>query len=591
MGFLAENFMKIQSNITKLIYSIDFDESKPKERYKCPEPSCCQSDRKNPKDLQYYPKTKTAYCHKCQASFFEFKVHESKPNYILPEWKNITKLTDKLVKWFTGRLISQNTLVKMKIYSDNSFMPQFNKEIEVICFPYFADGKLINIKFRGANKSFKLFPNAELIWYNIDALKNNKEIIICEGEIDALSWIECGFDNVISVPNGANNRLEYLDNTIELFEKIDKVYLATDNDGPGINLRDELVRRLGPEKCNIINFKEYKDSNDYLQVYGQLEFKKLIQESKPIPVKGIVEINTLYHEIIELYKNGSKQGLPIGNNSIDEFINWELGRLLIVTGIPGSGKSEFVDYLVCRLNLLYNWKAAYFTPESYPLKYHYRNLHEKFSGKKFNAKTDTTDFDSIYDYIKDNFFYIMDENDLTIDTIMKSAKFLVKQKGIKILVIDPYNKVDHQYNYKISETQYISKFLDILINFARFNNILVILVAHPTKMQKNEIPTLYNISGSAHFYNKTDYGITVHRITDENGSMTNEVEIYIQKVKIKYLGYQGMAEQNYNYNNGRFECKNSDVNNWDNSNWLIPIPNESLRIENFDFVESNEIPF
>jgi len=585
--------MKYQSSITKLVFDFDFDLDT-KKRYSCPECSS-HSKRKNPKDIQYYPSTKIAYCHKCQSTFFEYKQFERKQEYLIPEWKNITDLSDKAVKWFTGRMISQSTLIKMKVYTTNEFMPQFNKIMHVICFPFFVGEKCLNIKFRGAQKSFKLVSGAELVWYNFNALKNFKEIIICEGEIDALTWIENGFENVISVPNGASGKLEFLDNSIDLFEDIEKFYLSTDNDTAGIKLRDELIRRLGAEKCHLLNFKQYKDANDYFVGYGGIELKNLIKEAIPVPIKGIINIDSLYSEIFDLYENGIKNGLEINNPEIDKYMTIELGRLMIVGGIPGSGKSEFIDYLVSRLNLIYGWKSAFFTPENYPLKYHYRKIHEKFSGRSFDKKTDTTDFLSIFEYIKDNYFYILDEDDMTVETIMKSAKMLVKQKGIKILVLDPYNKLEHQYKSNVSETQYISKFLDTLSNFAKFNNVLVILVAHPRKMQIGAVPTLYDISGSANFYNKADYGITIHRDKNDNGSMSNAVDLHVQKIKFKHLGVQGVAELNYNYNNGRFESRNHGINCWDNSNWLDLNQNKTdfkTGIEpDYLFEQIDEIPF
>lgn len=586
--------MKYQSSQTKLIYDINFDTTRNK-MYICPE--CSQNRRKkNKKDLKYYPETNTAYCFHCEAAFFEYKPYEKQKEYLVPEWRNKTELTDKAVKWFESRMISQSTLVKMKVFSDNEFMPQFNKEIEVICFPFFINDKQINIKFRGAKKSFKLVPGAELIWYNFDSL-NNDEIIICEGEIDALTWVENGFDNVVSVPNGANKNLEYLDSSIKYFEDKKKIYLATDNDTKGIELKDELIRRLGAEKCYLLNFKQYKDSNEYFVNEGGIELKKLIDNAKPVPIKGVVNIDYLYNDIIDLYENGVQRGFLIENNDIDKYITWELGRLAIVTGVPGSGKSEFVDYLVSRLNLLYGWKAAYFTPENYPLKYHYRKIHEKYSGKKFDKKTDNTDFYSIYEYIKDNFFYILNEDDMKVESVINSAKALVNQKGIKILVIDPYNKLEHQYSD--SETQYISRFLDKITNFAKFNNVLIFLVAHPRKMQKGEVPTLYDISGSANFYNKADYGFTVHRKRDdETNLMINEVEIYWQKIKFKNLGEQGVSELRYNYINGRFESIDDDIDHWDYTNWLFKEKQKEIKDVNFwdeisennDF-EKDEVPF
>lgn len=551
--------MKIQSSNTRQIYNYEPNG----ERSICPECSHLRK-KKSDKCLAWDKKENRGYCHNCNTSFFEYKPYEAK-QYVYPEWSNKTELTDKAVKYFESRMISQNTLVKMRVYSDNEFMPQFAKEVPVICFPYFQNDRLINIKYRGPQKSFKLVSGAELILWNIDCLKKFNEVIIVEGEIDALTFVQAGYDNVLSVPNGANKNLEYLDNCIELFADIKKIFIATDQDTKGIELKSELIRRLGPERCFIVSFKDCKDANEYLQKYGD-EIKDVIGNAIPAPVKGIIEVKNLYADIRDLYEQGVQGGLTIGQQIIDDYITWETGRLAIVTGIPASGKSEFVDYLVTKLNIKHGWKAAYFTPENYPLKFHYSKLFEKIIGKKFSINTTSElEWDMAMEYIHNNFFYILNEDDFSVKTIIESAKILVKTRGVKVIVIDPYNKLEHKYSD--SETQYISRFLDELIRFAKINDILVFLVAHPKKMNKDAsgkiaVPSLYDISGSANFFNKTDYGITVHRKSDDQNIMIDEVEVYFQKIKFKHLGKQGIISLNYDYVTGRFNQAGRDMSNW-----------------------------
>jgi len=578
--------MKIQSSNTKVIYIFE-PGTKGEERHLCPE---CSHNRKKKTDkcLAWDNKEKRGYCHNCGTAFFEYSPHEPK-QYIIPQWKNLTKLSDKATRYFEGRMISQKTLNKMKIYSDTEFMPQFSKEIEVICFPYFFNDKLINIKYRGAKKSFKLISGAELIFWNLDSLTNATQIIIVEGEIDALTFIENGFDNVLSVPNGANKNLDYLDSCIEIFKPIERIYIATDQDTKGIDLRDELIRRLGAERCWLVSFKDCKDANEYFLKYGD-SLKDTIIEAKPVPIKGIIEAGSIYADIRDLFTNGIQKGKEVGMQKLDEKITWETGRLAIVTGIPSSGKSEFVDFIVTKLNIKHGWKAAFFTPENHPLKFHYSKLYEKLIGKKFSSyKSSEIEFDMAYDYIRDNFFYILNEEDFTIKSILDSAKVLIKSRGIKTLIIDPYNKLEHKYSD--SETQYISRFLDQLITFAKMNDILVFLIAHPVKMQKNngkfEVPSLYSISGSANFYNKTDYGLTVHRKSADDGVMINEVEVHIQKIKYKHLGEQGIIDLRYDYDTGRFNPGEGR----DQVNWLIPQEKEIVTQMNFYEKESTEAPF
>jgi len=573
--------MKYQSSNTNSIYQSDFK----KGRQICPE---CSHTRKKKTDkcLEYYPDNNTAYCFNCNTTFFEYKPYDKK-EYSFPEWKNNTKLSDKAVKYFEGRMISQETLRYMKVYSENAFMPQIGKDTECICFPYFMDEKLINVKYRGGNKSFKLHSGSELIFYNVNAINENESIIITEGEIDALSFIECGFKNCLSVPNGANSKLDYLDNYMYLFDKVKVIFIAVDQDTKGIELKTEFIRRLGAERCKIVSFKECKDANEYLLKYGGIALKCTIDEAKDCPVKGIVSARDIQTDLRDYFENGIQRGKIIKFEEIDKYVTWETGRLAIVSGEPGSGKSEFVDFLITKLNLLYEWKSAFFTPENFPLKYHYSKMYEKYIGKNFNKRfSNDVEFDMAIDHISNNLFWVMNEDDFTLDNILEGAKFLVKNKGIKILVIDPYNKIDHQYKNGITETQYISGFLDKLIMFGKVNDILVILIAHPKKIDTSMVPTLYDISGSANFYNKCDYGLTVKRRRNDDNVMNNEVDIFWQKIKFKHLGTQGISHLKYNYNNGRYET--GEVNNWDNSNWLVK---DSPIFTNDDDFSSDEAPF
>jgi len=589
--------LKIVSSNTKRTYFIDLKNSGREERYLCPE---CSESRKKKKDkcLAWDSGNEIGYCHHCQASFFIYKPHEGKGGYFVPEWKNKTDLTDKAVRYFEGRMIKQSVLRQMKIHSDTEYMPQFDKKIEVICFPYFRSGKLVNTKFRGAKKSFKMVKNAELIFWNIDSITESNEVIITEGEIDALCFIQAGFKYTISVPNGANiGSMDYLDSAIELIAGKEKVYIATDNDTKGIELRDELIRRISPEKCYLINFKDTKDANDYLLKYGA-EFSNLIKDARPVPVKGIIETNNIYSDIKDYYINGIQRGDIIDFNEIDKFVSWETGRLAVVTGIPSHGKSELIDFIVTKLVLRHNWKAAYFTPENYPLKFHFAKIFEKIAGTKFNkSETQESIFDQVYEYINEKFFYILNDDDFTLKNIIESAKYLVKTKGVKILVIDPYNKVEYPTNSRLSETQYISKFLDELIVFTQIYNCLTFLVAHPRKMEveggNHKCPTLYDISGSAHFYNKTDYGFTVYRLRDvETGVLTNDVEVHWQKIKYKHLGEVGRSDLAYNYVNGRFE-ERTDKKYWNNKSWIDLTNPEPELLDPDEWITSkkDEIPF
>jgi twinkle protein len=565
--------INIVSLTTKQVYEID-PRKLGENQMPCPE---CSEKRKNKNKKSFSwnndPDKMVGKCHNCDADFVLYKKPEQK-EYTAPVWKNITSLTDQAVKWFTGRMIKQDVLAQMKVYSDFEFMPQVNKKQSVVCFPYFRDGKLINIKYRDGAKNFKLVSGAELMLYNIDSLKGQKECIITEGEIDALSYICAGFKSVVSVPNGAGKNLDYLDNCIELFDNIERIYLATDNDPKGIELREELIRRFGVEKCLIVNFGVHKDANEYFCKNGGIKLSETIKNAIEIPVTGIINLANKYDEIHNLFLNGLEKGYEVNIADIDEACTWELGRLAIITGIPSHGKSEFLDFLLVRLNILHKLKVGYFSPENYPVKYHFSKLASKIIGKDFKAGQMTSyEFEQAYEYIKDNFYFVFPEDDMTADNIISKAKHLVKKRGIKVFVIDPYNKIEHLQDRGESETNYISRFLDKLTMFARTNNVLVVLVAHPRKMGKSnngfyDVPNLYDINGSANFYNKADYGITVYRVTSEENEPVNEVQIHFLKIKFRHLGNGGTVRCKYNYKNGRYEPIGSFVDTWDYSNYL-----------------------
>ena len=513
-------------------------------------------------------------------------IKQQKPVYKRPKPSGQSQLSQKAKEWFKSRKISEETLVKMKITEGMEFMPQKGKECNTIQFNYYLNGELVNTKFRTGDKCFKLVSGAELIPYNIDAIFGQKECVICEGEIDALSLIECGIDAVVSVPNGANANLQYLDDFIEShFEDQETLYIASDTDTKVVALRDELIRRFGVEKCRIVTYGEgCKDANEHLIKYGKESLLQCLADAPEPRVEGIFTVADIEDSINALYEQGFQKGLTIGHENLDRLISFETKRLCIITGSPGSGKSELIDEIAERLNIKYDWRFAFFSPENAPLSYHFGKIAEKFTGKKFNKEhLPYAEFQQIKEHLLRDFFFISPETDFTLDSILEKAKVLVRRKGIKALVIDPYNRVEGHLEKGQTETQAVSKFLDRLTNFAQRNDVLVILMAHPTKLPKGkdggiEVPTLYDISGSANFFNKADFGIVVHR-----NRIDNITEVHVQKVKFRHLGECGKAEFKYNLNNGRYVPYNGeDFVTWDNDNHLIKKINQESVQEAFD---------
>ena len=580
---------------TKEKYDILVKDTKSEQRVKCP---VCGNDskRKNPLDLSILGDV--GHCHKCLSSFYRDKPMVKQKVYSLPVWNNKTKLSDNVVKWFESRKISQGTLKNMQITEGVEFMPQKAKEVNTIQFNYFKDGKLINVKYRTGDKNFKLFKDGELIFYNIDNCTESEDIIIVEGEMDCLSYVEAGMYYCISVPNGATAKnMDYLDSFVDELLKKKNIYLATDSDGPGIELRNELLRRLGYSRCKNVDFEGCKDANDYMIKYGKEKLRQTIENAKEFPIEGVITLREFKSDFDLLYMNGMEGGVKIGHDNLNKLLTWETGRLAVITGIPGMGKSEIIDEICTQLNIMEGWKTAYFSPENWPLSYHASKLSSKLIGKRFGKETmSVSDKELSADFINENFFFISpkDEN-YSLDNILDRAEALVQRHGIKILVLDPWNRLEHQIDRGESETNYISKCLTKITNFAQRNDILFILAAHPVKMQKNpsgqyEIPNLYSISGSANFFNKTDYGICVHINNKGMSFNLQSVDIHVQKVKFAFLGTTGAASFKYNAENGRLipcEIDSSTLAPLDGTWKINNRPFISNSVEEIQFVEDN----
>ena len=518
----------------------------------------CSSDRKasnqKAKCASYDWQRGLGTCHNCNTSF-QLNTYkrkgESEKVYIRPDvaaLKSIKPPSSKVVEWFEGRGISEQTLKDLHVSEGPEWMPQTGKSENVIKFNYMIGDQLVNVKYRDGRKNFKLYKGAEKVFYNINSTVGYEYCVIVEGEMDVLALHEAGITNAISVPNGAtlnSNNLDYLDNCIDYFEDKEKIIIATDSDEAGQALQAELIRRLGSEICYIATFEDCKDANEYLLKYGKEKLSQRISGSKPVPMENVTTFRDIEGEITDFVHNGFKPGFQVGLEHFDSIFSTYTGQFITVTGIPSSGKSDFVDQMVVGYNANYGWKTAFASPENQPTYLHAHKLMRKvWQGMPTKADIGGDRWNQIADHCNSNFFHI-DMERYTLDSVLRKGAELVKRKGIKCLVIDPFNKV-RDVGGSDDVNRYTMEYLAKIEIFAKKYDVLVFIVAHPTKMYKTqdgkmEEPTMYNIKGGGEWYDASYHGILVHRDYDKK-----TVKAKVLKVKFQNLGENG-AESHFKW--------------------------------------------
>lgn len=449
--------------------------------------------------------------------------------------------------------------------------------VPAIAFNYFDRGVLINVKYRTLDKNFRFVPKAELIPYNIDAIAHSEVCYITEGEFDALTLMQCGFPETVSVPNGAQQNLSFLDRFVEThFEDKTRIVLALDNDTKGDMLRDELTRRLGEERCRIVEWSEgCKDANDELMANGAASVEARVKGAVEIPVTGISTIDDVEQDADALFVNGKQHGAGLMLGSLDKQITFETGRFMVVTGRPGDGKSEFVDEICLRLALIHDWKIAYFSPENTPVTYHLAKLSEKLTGYPFRQKGRMTRglYDGFKKWAAANVCHIQPGGDgeaygtehdtgrsaaeeerserNTLPAILGKMRRAVARRGVRVAVIDPLNNIDPEKG--MTELEWDKHVCRELRRFAGKYRCLMILVAHPRKVNRSTLDgrkrrvEMNDINGSADFGNMSDFCLCIDRDDD-----LKVVTVYVDKVKFKHLGSRGGVTMHYDELSGRY---------------------------------------
>lgn len=465
-------------------------------------------------------------------------------------------LSTAAARWFQSRSIDPDTASRYGVYTTTR-----GDMGEVIAFPFVENGGIVNHKYRGRDKQFRQDKDAVKCFWNHDvlldqALENGAQrLIITEGEMDALAAIEAGWPLTISVPDGAPQKrtegaidperdvkFSFVFRAWENLRKVKQIIIAVDNDAAGKVLASELVRRLGAWRCLFVTYPEgCKDLNEVLMQHGGPAVSTVLNGAKFYPVKGLYKLSD-YPEVAEIVTYSS--GWPV----LDQNLRLVRGEFMAVTGIPGHGKTAWTDSLAMNMAKNYDWRItiASFEARVKPVKR--RDLRAYHGGDIWVAD----------DFIEKNFCFIdqkptNDDEAGDVDYMLDRAADSVARHGCDMLVLDPWNEIEHKRRREETESDYAGRAIRQIKRFADNFDVLTAVVVHPTKMKKIDgsfiEPNLYDVTGSANWYNKCDHGIVLHR-PFPNSSLVN---VSVQKVKIKPdMGVEGTVQFEFDLQRRRF---------------------------------------
>lgn len=564
------------------------------EKTLCPQ---CSSGRKNKTDrcLSVNITTGEYNCHNCgwKGNVRSFERKREQKVYEKPSQEYLASLAlkERTAQYFhSKRKISKATLEHFMIFSREEWMPQTSAKENCICFPYFRDGGLVNIKFRDAKKNFKMVSGAELIFYNLPSIAEKKKAIITEGEVDCLTLYEVGFSKegieplseygILSVPNGAskgNQRLDYLDNCADWFLGLEEVVIATDGDEAGKMLKDELVRRLGVERCRVVNYPDQsivnlngtlnrpcKDLNEVLVYFGPEKVVECVLTSANIPVEGIYFVEDIFGAMFENFKRGIQLAPTTHFKQLDEHFRWKKGEQNLFIGYGNHGKTTFAIQLMLTKSLYDGWKWGIFSPENYPANDFFDDMIEMYNGKAL-AQMKDEEYVQACEFINDHFFYVYPEDSHDLLSIHDKFRYLILKKGLDGVLVDPYNQLDHLNKPYTRDDQMLSENLKDTKRFALLNNISYNIVAHPKNPKYDDnkqlpVVDMYDVAGGAMWGNKMDNILSYYRPLYHEDKNNTLVRIYIQKVKRKRTGGKpGEIDMQFIWNKRRFVESHSEI--------------------------------
>jgi twinkle protein len=479
--------------------------------------------------------------------------------------------SDAALKWAADRRISRETLAAFGATCAIEGMPDLGRT-EVISLPYRRGTQTVNVKYRAiAAKKFKMKEGGEIRFFNLDAvLTGDKETAyIFEGEFDALAAFEAGspLSQILSVPNGSAkeasdtpaemDRYRYVITGLdEGLGAVKRFIIATDNDGPGRALRQDLVNILGAARCWFIDWPDRtKDANELLVKGGPGELLDYLEgEAKEWPVDGLFKLSDIPEPAPLIVWDA---GFPDWRNKL----YFAPGTLCVLTGHPGGGKTTIAAQIVFNICHCYGIKAAIASFETNAKPHHRRNIRRFMFGKWDLTDDECAKADRWND---EHLLWISHpQRRPSFRWFMDLAEVAVIRHGVKIIVLDPWNKVESDRPDMVRETDWIRDRLNEMLDFARNFGVLLLVLCHPAKgdhRTRDRRPELEDIAGSKHWDNIPDQGLSIYRPkVFDKGERKTEAQLFHLKARFEELGHECRLDIKYDRRTGRFRSAEDDI--------------------------------
>lgn len=449
---------------------------------------------------------------------------------------------------------------------------------EAVVIPFKRAGEVVRRKYRLLNSEtpWSADKGGERIAFNEDCLRDdsliNQPVIITEGEWDCMAALQSGFARTISVPDGApppgersreelqaSSKYAWLDAIWPYLSK-DRVpagfILATDGDENGAALMQDLSVLLGRARCKFVTYpksrnepeRRCKDLNEVLQDYGVNGVSQTINRADWIKVDGVYKMSDLPPLAPQtIYELSDRFAL------FRENFKLRLGDFIVITGTPGFGKTTAANDLLCDLAQNHDFVIGWASFEQEPQRDHRRALRSWYF-EAYEHTLDPSQLRTADAWIDRHHRFIVpsEDDDASLEWLVEKMEVAAVREGVQAFVIDPWNELEHARRHDETETEYTGRAIRTLKRFAKAFRVAVVVIAHPTKSVKDadgnyKMPTLYDIAGSANWYNKADLGVIVHRATED------ETVFKVQKSRYhEVIGHPGEVEFSYRKDERRF---------------------------------------